>query len=118
MSLEITLRVNGLERSTNGSQDALEKLVKFVQDLEGVLVVRYDTESSRFAVSYNPNQATVLRILNRIELAGQQAGLGFRPTDVRTSARESFASRTHTRRMPPAPLPAADEPYLAVPEQT
>lgn len=113
MSLEITLRVNGLERATNASQDALEKLVKFVQDLEGVLVARYDLESRRFAVSYNPNQATVLRILNRIELAGQQTGLGFRPTDVRTSPPESFASRAHTHLRPPA----ADVPCLAVPEQ-
>lgn len=114
MSLEITLRVNGLERATNGSQDALEKLVKFIQDLEGVLVARYDIESSRFAVSYNPNQATVLRILNRIELAGQQTGFGFRPTDVRTSPPESFASRAHTHHIRP---PAADVPCLEVPEQ-
>ncbi len=45
VSLEITLRVNGLEHSTNGPHDPLEKLVKFLQDLGGVLVVRYDSRS-------------------------------------------------------------------------
>ncbi len=85
MSLEITLRVNGLERSTNGPDDPSEKLVKFLQELDGILGVHYDLESDRFTVSYSPNRVTILHILNRIELAGRQTGLGFRPTDVRTS---------------------------------
>lgn len=68
-------------------------------------------------MSYNPNQDTVLRILSRIELAGQQIGLGFRPTDVQPSPRESFASRTRTDYIPPEQPLAADAVHLAVPKR-
>jgi hypothetical protein len=92
MSLEITLRVYGLEHSYSTQDLPSQRLVKLLQELDGVLGVRYNPETCRFAVCYNPNRTTIFRILSRIELAGRRTGLDYRPTDVRTSQDDSFAS--------------------------
>ncbi len=92
MSLEITLRVNGLDSSSGREDDAFAKLATFLQELDGVLTARYDSTSCRFAVRYNPRRITLFRILSRIELAGRRTGLDYRPTDVRTSSGDSPAS--------------------------
>lgn len=113
MTLEITLRVNGLEGSRNGSGDLPENLIKFLQGFDGVLEARYDTENCRFAVRYDPNRVTILRILNRIELAGRQTGLGYRPTDVQTRRSGSFAPRFHRNAPERPPDPAAGPPVLS-----
>lgn len=90
MSLEITLRVNGSDYSENGTSHPAQNLVNFLRGFEGVLGVRYDAESERFAVRYDQNQTTILRILSRIELAGRQAGRVYRPTDIQPNYGDSF----------------------------
>lgn len=90
MSLEITLRVEGAQNSANGSSDPAERLVHFLQELEGVLSVHYDSESRRFALRYDQSRTTILRVLAHIEVAGQQAGRVYRPTDVQPSQGDSF----------------------------
>jgi hypothetical protein len=85
MSLEITLRVNGSDSSENGSSHPADSLVSFLRGIEGVLSARYDSESRRFAVRYDQTRTTILRILAKIELAGQQVGRAYRPTDVQPS---------------------------------
>lgn len=92
MSLEITLRVNGSDHSENGTGHPAQNLVNFLREFEGILSVRYDAESQRFAVRYNQNQTTILRILSRIELAGREAGRVYRPTDIQPHHGDSFAS--------------------------
>jgi hypothetical protein len=89
MSLEITLRVNGLEHSHRIQDHPSERLVKLLQELDGVLEVHYDSKACRFAVRYNPNRITIFRILSRIEFAGRRTGFDYRPTDVRTGHRDS-----------------------------
>ncbi len=83
MSLDISLRVNGLDRTSDGSSNALVRLVKTLEGLYGVLGVHYDSESHRLTVRYDPNWVTILRILGRIESAGRQRGLIYRATDIR-----------------------------------
>ncbi|MFQ5931223.1 MAG: hypothetical protein ACE5MM_02325 [Nitrospiraceae bacterium] len=90
MSLEITLRVNGSDYSENGSSHPAENLVNLLRGLEGILNARYDWERQRFAVRYDQNRITILRILRQIELAGHAAGRVYRPTDVQPSNGDSF----------------------------
>ncbi len=94
MSLEISLRVKGLDRAKEGSSNALESLVKILQGSHGVLAVHSDLESHHLTVRYDPNWLTILRILNRIESAGRQKGLACRATDVRTIHKSSTPSRS------------------------
>jgi hypothetical protein len=89
MSLEITFRVNGLEHSDRIQDHPSERLVKFLQELDGILEVHYDPNTCRFAVRYNPNRITIFRILSRIELAGRRIGFDYRPADVRTRQGDS-----------------------------
>ncbi len=84
MSLEITLRVNGFNCPREPWSEPPEGIVKALEELDGVLAVRYDSGSGRFAVSYDPRRVTILRILARIESAGRQTGRTYRPTDART----------------------------------
>lgn len=107
MSLEITMRVNGLDFSSNGSSDPSKTLVDFLEGIEGVLGARYDWESHRFAVSYDPNRITLLRILNRIEFEGRETGLTYRPTDVQTRLGRPPASESPKSR-PDRTLPVAE----------
>lgn len=109
MSLEITLRVHGLESSNGREDDTSTRLAKILQDLDGVLSARYDLKTCRFAVRYNPNRITILRILSRIELAGRRTGLDYRPIDVRTGQEDSFAS--------PSPLAEPKEAVHSVPPE-
>ena len=83
MTLEISLRVNGLDRAKEGSNNALEKLAKTLEGLYGVFAVTCDLESQRLSVRYDPNWVTILRILSRLESAGRQRGLNCRATDIR-----------------------------------
>lgn len=85
MSLEVTLRVKGLDCSRNGSSNPRERLVDFLEEIEGILGVSFDLESGRFAVRYDPNRITLLRILTRIEFRGRETGVTYRPTDVQTN---------------------------------
>lgn len=101
MSLEITLRVNGLQHSDRIQDHPSERLVKFLQELDGILEVHYDSNTCRFAVRYNPNGITIFRILSRIELAGRRIGFDYRPADVRTGQGDSFTS--------PSPLPQPED---------
>ncbi len=94
MSLEISLRVKGLDRAKEGSSNALERLVKILQGSHGVLAVHSDLESHHLTVRYDPNWVTILRILNRIESAGRQRGLAYRATDVRNILKSSTPSRS------------------------
>ena len=89
MSLEITLRVNGLEHSDRIQDHPSERLVKFLQELDGILEVHYDSNTCRFALRYNPNRITIFRILSRIEFAGRRVGFEYRPADVRTGRGDS-----------------------------
>ncbi len=99
MSLQITLHVNGLDYSRNEPSDPREGLVNFLEGLEGVLGARYESESRRFVVSYDPNRITLLRILNRIEFVGRETGLAYRPADVQTHLGGSFThSSPHAAR--------------------
>lgn len=84
MSLEITLGVRGLDSKRSPTDDATQRLVKLLQDLEGVQRAEYDWDTHRFVVNYDPKRATILRILRAIELLGQQVGQSYRPTDVQT----------------------------------
>ncbi len=90
MSLEITLQVKGLNYSEDGSSHLAERLVNFLRGLEGVLGVGYDAGTQRFALNYDQNRTTILRILNQIEGLGQRAGQVYRPTDVQPSQGCSF----------------------------
>lgn len=101
MSLEITLRVNGLEHSHGNQDHPSERLGKLIRELDGVLDVHYNSKAGRFVVRYNPNLITILRILSRIELAGRQTGFDYRPTDVRTGHEDPFTS--------PSPLPQPED---------
>ena len=85
MSLEVTLRVNGLDCTKNGPSNPRERLVDFLEAIEGILGARYDLESGRFAVHYDPNRITLLRILSRIEFMGRETGVTYRPTEVQTN---------------------------------
>ncbi len=93
MSLEITLRVNGLDCPREPLSDPPAGVVKALEELDGILAVRYDSESRRFAVSYDPRRVTILRILSRIESAGRQTGRTYRPTDVQQREDASFRQR-------------------------
>lgn len=87
MSFEITLKVNDLEQRDEAVPEPSERVVKALEELEGVVAVRYDPESRRFTVGYDAHRVTILRILSRIEAAGRQAGRMYRPADVRTTDR-------------------------------
>lgn len=82
MSLGITLQVKGSDYSGDGASYPPERIVSFIQRLDGVLGVRYDAGSQRFAVDYDHKQTDILRILRQIEIAGQKAGRVYHPTDV------------------------------------
>ncbi|MFQ5658642.1 MAG: hypothetical protein ACE5G5_13960 [Candidatus Methylomirabilales bacterium] len=84
-TLEITLRVNGLESSGEGSSNSPDGLLNVLQGLEGILGAHYDWESHRFFVTYNPKRVTILGILNQVEFAGQRIGRTYRPTEVHSS---------------------------------
>ncbi|MFQ5989441.1 MAG: heavy-metal-associated domain-containing protein [Candidatus Methylomirabilales bacterium] len=104
MSLEISLRVNGLDRAREGPSHALERLVKTLEGLYGVLSVHYDSESHRFTVRYDPNWITILRILSRIEAAGRQRGHTYRATDIRKGYESSTppsSQQSSLERLPP-----------------
>jgi predicted transcriptional regulator len=111
MSLEISLRVRGLDRAKEGSSDALERLVKILQASYGVLAVHSDLESHHLTVRYDPHWVTILRILNRIESAGRQKGLAYRATDVRRIHKSSTAFRS--QQSLPDRLPAAETAHLS-----
>lgn len=111
MSLEISLRVKGLDRTKEGSSTALERLVKILQGSYGVLAVHSDLESHHLTVRYDPNWVTILRILSRIESAGRQRGLAYRATDVRKMHKNSTASRS--QHSSPDRLPAAETAHLS-----
>ncbi len=85
MALEITLAVKGLESRETEADPLPGTLTALLHALEGVLKVTYDTPSRRFAVGYDPHKTTLLRILRQIEVAGEQAGRVYRPTDVQAS---------------------------------
>lgn len=82
MSLEITLRVKGSDYSGDGASNPPERIVNYLERLDGVLSVRYDPGSRRFAVSYDHKQTNILRILRQVEIAGQKAGQIYHPTDI------------------------------------
>ncbi len=92
MNLEITLRVNGLEHSHGNQDHPSERLGRLIQELDGVLDVRYNSKACRFAVRYNPNLTTIFRILSRIELAWRQTGFDYRSIDVRTGHEDPSTS--------------------------
>lgn len=85
MSLEITLRVKGSDYAGDGSSNPSERIVNYLERLDGVLSVHYDAGSRRFAVSYDNKQTNVLRILRQIEVAGQKAGQVYHPTDIQSN---------------------------------
>ena len=111
MSLEISLRVKGLDRAKEGSSDAFERLVKILQGSYGVLAVHSDLESHHLTVRYDPHWVTILRILNRIESVGRQRGLAYRATDVRSIHKNSTASRSQQSLSDR--LPAAETAHLS-----
>lgn len=111
MSLEISLRVKGLERTKEGSSNALERLVKILQGSYGILDVHADLESHHLTLRYDPNSVTVLRILNRIESAGRQRGLTYRATDVRKIHKSSTPSRS--QRSSSDRIPAVETAHLS-----
>ncbi|MFQ5988968.1 MAG: hypothetical protein ACE5K9_03525 [Candidatus Methylomirabilales bacterium] len=82
MNLGITLRVKGADFSGDRTTSPPERIVHFIQRLNGVVSVRYDPGSQRFAVSYDHKQTDILRILRQIEVAGQKAGQVYRPVDI------------------------------------
>ncbi len=84
MSLEISLSLYDLDSPKHGSESLLKDFVKFLKRLHGILDVRHDAESRRFAIKYDPNLVSVVQILYIIELVGRRTGSGYRPTDVRT----------------------------------
>ncbi|MFQ5803711.1 MAG: heavy-metal-associated domain-containing protein [Candidatus Methylomirabilales bacterium] len=111
MSLEISLRVKGLDRAEEGSSNALEKLVKTLQGLYGILAVHSDLESHQLTVRYDPSWVTILRILSRIESAGRQRGLAYRATDVRKIHKSSTAP--HSQHSSSDRLPAAETAHFS-----
>ncbi|MGH7351557.1 MAG: hypothetical protein ACREI5_03550 [Candidatus Methylomirabilales bacterium] len=97
MSLEISLSLYDLDSPKDGSESLLKGFVKSLKRLHGILDVRHDTESRRFAIKYDPNLVSVVRILYIIELVGRRTGSGYRPTDVRTKhtpARKEISDAT------------------------
>lgn len=110
MTLEISLRVNGLDRAKEGSNTALEKLGKALEGLYGVFAVHCDQESQRLTVRYDPNWVTILRILSRIESAGRQRGLNCRATDIRKGHQEPTASGG--QQTSPERIPAVEAAHL------
>lgn len=89
-TLEITLRVSGLESSGDGPSNSPDGLLNVLQELEGILGARYDWESRRFFVSYNPKRVTILGILSQIECAGQRIGRTYRPTEVQSNNANTY----------------------------
>lgn len=97
MSLEISLSLYDRDSPKDGSESLPQDLVKSLKGLNGILDVRHDAESRRFAIKYDPKLLSVLRILYIIELEGRRTGSGFRPTDVRTQhtpARKEISDTT------------------------
>jgi copper chaperone CopZ len=82
MSLGITLQVKGSDYSGDGASYPPERIVTYLQRLDGVVSVHYDPGSQRFAVDYDHKRTDILRILRQIEIAGQKAGRVYHPTDV------------------------------------
>ena len=82
MSRQITLRLEDLDPLAEADSDIPEIIVRTLEGLHGVLAVRYDSESGRFAVTYDAREASVLRILNSIEFPTGRFTRGYRPTDV------------------------------------
>lgn len=111
MSLEISLRVNGLDRAKEGSSNALERLAKALQGLYGVLAVHCNLESHRLTVRYDPNWVTILRILSRIESAGRQRGIAYRATDIRKGTESS--PRPSSEHSSSELLPGIEEAHLS-----
>ena len=100
MSLEISLSLYGLDSPKDGSEGLPQDFVKSLKRLDGILDVRHDAESRRFAIKYDPKLLSVLRILYIIELVGRRTGSGYRPTDVRTEhtpARKEISNATSLR---------------------
>lgn len=64
--------------------------------LKGLLEggVRYESESRHFALSYDQRRTTILRILRQLEVASQQAGKVYWPTDVQPSEGPSSPSNS------------------------
>ncbi len=82
MNLGITLRVKGADCSGDRMSSPPEKIVNFIERLDGVVSVRYDPGSQRFAVSYDHKRTDILRILKQIEVAGQKTGQVYWPVDI------------------------------------
>ncbi|MFQ5989753.1 MAG: heavy-metal-associated domain-containing protein [Candidatus Methylomirabilales bacterium] len=114
MSLEVTLRVNGLDCSRNGSSNLAERLVNFLEAIEGILGAHHDRESGRFAVRYDPNRITLLRILSRIEFMGRETGYTYRPTDVKTNLGVGGSIASDIPESAPRPLRVTDPAGLAI----
>ena len=85
MGFEITLKVNDLDQNGKTVPEPPEGVVKALEEMEGIVAVRYDPESQRFCVGYDSHRVTILRILSRIEAAGKQVGRMYRPVDVKTT---------------------------------
>ena len=82
MNLGITLRVKGADCSGDRTSSPPEKIMSFIQKLDGVVSVQYDPRSQRFAVNYDHKRTDILRILRQIEVAGQRAGQVYWPVDI------------------------------------
>ena len=93
MSRQITLRLEDLDPLAEADSDVPETIVQTLEGLHGVLAVRYDSESGRFAVTYDAREASVLRILSIIEFPAGRFARGYRPTDVQISHGESVPVR-------------------------
>jgi copper chaperone CopZ len=111
MILEISLRVNGLDRAKEGSNNALENLGKSLEGLYGVVAAHCNLENQRITVRYDPNSVTILRILNRIESAGRQRGLICRATDIHKGQQSSSASGG--LQISSGPIPAVEAAHLS-----
>lgn len=111
MILEISLRVDGLDRAKEGPDNALEDLGKNLEGLYGVVAARCNLESQRITVCYDPDSVTILRILNRIESAGRQQGLIYRAMDIHKGQERSSASGGS--QISSGPIPAVDTAHLS-----
>ena len=85
MSRQITLRLEDLDPLAEADSDVPETIVETLEGLHGVLAVGYDSESGRFAVTYDAREVSVLRILNSIEFPAERFARGYRPTDVQVN---------------------------------
>lgn len=54
------------------------------------MAVRYDRETGRFAIGFDPRKVTILKILSAIETLGGEKGRPYRPVEAEAMGWETL----------------------------